>query len=377
MNVVIIGAGIIGASIAYHLSKLGLNVTLLERNPNPAMGSTAKSAAGIRHQFSHIQNIKMSQYSAKEYANFEQLTGRSANYRKHGYLFLIDKNLEKDWQKQMKLQRSLGVELEYLSANETKKRFAYINTEGLVGSSLGHDDGIVEPNAITFGYIKAAKALGARLFLDTEVLSLNYKNNQWQIKSKKQDFIADAIINAAGPNAANIAKMANLNIPVLPYRRNIYITGPIKDFKHPSPLIIDMTTGVYLRSEGERIIFGLSNHDEIAAFNETVDWDWLEHNLSLALPRFPFLNHAGLDYKSCWAGLYAITPDHFPILGKMPNSSFYNAVGFSGHGVQHAAAVGKILAEEVTKNTVTSFDINDFRFERFSRKKQIYEHNIV
>lgn len=377
MNLVIIGAGIIGASCAYHLSKQGINVTVLERNPNPAMGATAKSAAGIRHQFSHKENIRMSQYSANEYINFKKLTGTSADYRKVGYLFLIDESLEKDWQEQLALQKSLGVNVEYLSPSETKEKFDYINVDGLLGSSLGHDDGILDPNSITYGYIKAAKANGAKIVLEQEVLDLQYKNNQWLISSKDSKYKADAIINAAGPHAANIAAMAAFEIPVLPYRRNVYITGPVKDFKHPSPLVIDMTTGFYLRSEAERIIFGLSNHNEVAGFNEQVDWDWLEHSLALALPRFPFLESTGLDLKSCWAGLYSITPDHFPILGQMPNSSFYNAVGFSGHGVQHAAAVGRILAEEIINGKSTSFDINDFRFERFNKKQIVHETNIV
>ena len=377
MKIAIVGAGIIGASCAYHLSKLGLDVIVLERNPNPAMGSTAKSAAGIRHQFSHKENIKMSQYSASEYENFEELTSVNANFKKNGYLFLIAKEQEKDWQKQIKLQKSLGVNVEFLSQQATKEKFDYINTNALLGSSLSYDDGTLDPNAISFGYIKAAKKMGCQVFLEQEVRELNYINRQWQIKTNSNKYFADAIINAAGPHAASIAKLAGFEIPVLPYRRNVYMTGPVENFKHPSPLIIDMTSGVYLRSEAERIIFGLSNHNEKAGFNEQVDWDWLEHTLSLALPRFPFLESTGLDYKSCWAGLYSITPDHFPILGKMPNSSFYNAVGFSGHGVQHAAAVGRILAEEISTGKVSSFNIDDFRFERFSKKTQAFESNIV
>ena len=115
-----------------------------------------------------------------------------------------------------------------------------------------------------------------------------------------------------------------------------------------------MATGVYLRSEGERFIFGLSNENEPAGDNQAVDWGWLEHTLGLALPRFPFLETAGLDRKACWAGLYAITPDHLPILGGISGTpGFYNACGFSGHGVQHAPATGLILAEEVLEGEAT------------------------
>ena len=150
------------------------------------------------------------------------------------------------------------------------------------------------------------------------------------------------------------------------------------DFPHPTPLLIDLTTGVYLRSEGERFIFGLSNLQEPPGANEAVDWAWLEHTLELALPRFPFLETAGLDRKACWAGLYEITPDHLPILGRMEGEDgFYNACGFSGHGVQHAPASGLILAEEILDGGAHSFDITDFRIERFKEERARGEANIV
>lgn len=377
MRVAIIGAGIIGASCAYHLSKLGQEVMVIEKNPSPAMGSTAKSAAGIRLQFSHPVNIKMSQYGLKEYKSFQSFAHRSAGFRNVGYHFLIDEKLKSEWLKQMDLQQNLGVNIDFLTDFETKQRYGYINVGGLIGSSLDKDAGTLDPDAITQGYIKTAKQNHAKILLDTEVTDLQFKNSSWQIKTNNGDLTADAILNAAGPHAAQVAALAGFEIPVLPYRRNVFITGPIKAFPHPSPLTIDMTTGVYFRSEGGRIIFGLSNHNEKTGFNEQVDWDWLEHTLTLALPRFPFLENAGLDYKSSWAGLYAITPDHFPILGRMPNSSFYNAVGFSGHGVQHAAAAGKILAEEIINGKVSSFDISDYRFERFEQRRPTTETNII
>lgn len=159
MKIVIIGAGIIGASCAYHLSKLGQEVTIVEKNPNPAMGATAKSAAGIRLQFSHPVNIMMSQYSLAEYKNFKNITNRDAGFRNVGYLFLLDKNLRDEWQKQISLQQSLAVNIELLSAKETKRRYSYVNVDGLTGSSLDKDAGTLDPDAITQGYIKTAKVL--------------------------------------------------------------------------------------------------------------------------------------------------------------------------------------------------------------------------
>ena len=377
-HVCVIGAGIVGASCAHYLSRRGAQVTVLERAPHAATGSTAKSAAGLRHQFSHSENVKMSLYSTSVFSDFEALTGFDSGYRKVGYLFLLAESMLESWQVQQAMQRGLGARVQGLGLDETAEEFPYLNLEGLGGSSFGPDDGVVDPHTVTLGFLAAAKRLGAVSQFDTEVLSLTYRNDVWHIETSQGKVIADAVINAAGAFGGELGTRAGLEIPVLPYRRNIYATAPLPDFPHPTPLIIDMTTGCYLRSEGERFIFGLSNLDEPAGDNQAVDWAWLEHTLELALPRFPFLERVGLDQKACWAGLYEITPDHIPILGKMPGvDGFYNACGFSGHGVQHAPATGLILAEEILDGAAHTFDISDFRYERFQNSSLRVEANIV
>ena len=377
-HVAVVGAGIVGASCAYFLSERGVRVTLLERAPAPASGSTAKSAAGLRHQFSHPENVKMSLFSAEVFERFETLTGTDAGYRKVGYLFLLPKAMSAAWAEQRAMQSSLGAEVLGLSLAETAARFPYLNLEGLAGSSFGPDDGVVDPHTVTLGFLAAARSQGARVELETEVLNLSRQRGAWTLETNRGTFSADAVLNAAGAFGGELGARAGLDIPVLPYRRNIYATAPVPDFAHPTPLVIDLTTGVYLRSEGERFIFGLSNELEPPGDRQAVDWAWLEHTLDLALPRFPFLETVGLDRKACWAGLYEITPDHLPILGRMGGvDGFYNACGFSGHGVQHAPASGLILAEEILDGAAHSFDISDFRIERFREKRARLEANIV
>jgi sarcosine oxidase, subunit beta len=378
MNITVIGAGIVGASCAYYLAKRGATITVLERSNQPATGSTAKSAAGIRHQFTHPANVKMTLFSAKTFSEFETLTGYDAGYKKVGYLFLLSEEMMGSWTRHRAMQQGLGASVEGLDLQATTEKFPYLNLDNVAGSSFGPNDGVVDPHAVTLGFLDAAKKLGATVKLEHEVLELKRQGNQWVLLTNKGRLEADIIVNAAGAFSGEVGKRASLDIPVLPYRRNIYATSPVTDFPHPTPLIIDMTTGVYLRSEGERFIFGLSNHDEPVGDNQAVDWGWLEHTLELALPRFPFLESAGLDRRACWAGLYEITPDHIPILGRMPNvEHFYNACGFSGHGVQHAPATGLILSEEILDGASQTFDIADFRYERFAQERVRLEANIV
>lgn len=377
-RVAVIGAGIVGASCAYALASRGAAVTVLERAPQPASGSTAKSAAGIRHQFSHPENVRMSLYSAQVYRDFERLTGVPSGYRAVGYLFLVPPELEPELRAQGEMQRALGARVAWLDPAATAKRFPYLDLAGVAGASFGPDDGVLDPHGVTLGYLAAARRLGAALELGCEVLGLSRRAGVWRLKTSRGVRAADVVVNAAGPFAGELAARAGLDVPVSPSRRNVYATAPLPEFPHPSPLIVDLATGVYGRSEGERFLFGLSNEAEPPGTSEAVDWGWLEHTLVLALPRFSFLASAGLDRRACWAGLYEVTPDHLPILGRMRSAEgFVNACGFSGHGVQHAPATGLIVAEEVLEGEASSFDLSAFRQERFASGESALERHIV
>jgi len=378
LEVAVIGAGIVGASCAFHLSRRGAKVRVLERAPSPATGATGKSAAGIRHQFSDPVNVRMSVCSAAEFRRFEALTGVSAGYRKVGYLFLLPPELWAAWGEQRAMQRALGARVEALEVAALRARFPYLNATGLAGASFGPDDGVVDPHAVTLGYLGAARRAGATLHLGAEVWGLEHKRGHWHVHTSTGTLTADVVVNAAGAHAREIGALAGLDLPVLPYRRNVYATAPLPDFPHPTPLMIDLTTNVWLRSEGARFIMGLSNPDEPPGDNQAVDWGWLEHLLDLALPRFPFLEGAGLERRACWAGLYAVTPDHMPILGRAESlPSFVNACGFSGHGVQHSPATGRIVAEEVCDGQTHSFDLTRLRLGRFRAANSPTERNIV
>jgi sarcosine oxidase subunit beta len=306
------------------------------------------------------------------------MTGADAGYRRIGYLFLLPPKEAEGFRAQGAMQRSLGARVEWLTPEETARRFPYLETAGLAGASFGPDDGVVDPHGAALGFLQAARARGARLRLECEVLALARRRGAWRLETSQGEIEADVVVNAAGPFAGELGARAGLEIPVAPYRRNAYVTAPVPDFPHPTPLMIDMSSGAHVRSEGQRFILGHSKAAEPPGENEAVDWEWLSHTLELLLPRFPFLETVGLDRRACWAGLYEITPDHLPILGRMPGAEdFVNACGFSGHGVMHAPASGLITAEEVLDGQAHTFDISDFRYERFQEGRVSLERNIV
>lgn len=378
MDVLVIGAGIVGASCAFHLAARGADVTVLERAAVPATGSTGRSAAGIRVQFSHPQNVAMSVHSMAAFDAFAERHGIDSGYRRVGYLFLLPEDHLASWHAQQEMQRNAEARVESLTPRQVADRFPYLDVAGVAEGSLGHDDGVLDPHGVTSGYLASAKNLGARLRFGEEATGVTRRRGAWHVRTDRGSVVADAVVNAAGPQAAHVAGLAGMRLPVEPVRRVVYVTAPMPQVPKPTPLIVDVATGVYLRSEGERFMFGRANLDEPPGENHAVDWNWLEPTLELALPRFPFLAAAELDHRACWAGLYAMTPDHLPILGAMPGASgWHNACGFSGHGVQHAPATGHLIAEEVLDGGASSFDLTDFRYDRFERPRAAVEQNVV
>lgn len=377
-DALIIGAGIMGASCASYLGEQGVKVTVLEAQAAPAMGSTGRSAAGVRVQYTEEVNIRLSWESIQEYQHFEDLYGEDAGYLPIGYLFLVPPERWSDHQASASLQNRLGVPVNTLTVDAAQRLVAF-DTTGIAGVTYGPIDGIVDPHRVTFTYLRLAKERGATLHVNTPLVSAKRIGNVWQVETPKGIFEAEYLINAAGAWGGEVAKRAGLTtpVPVEPMRRMIYMTAPTS-WQHVYPLTIDLVSGFYLRSEGQRILFGRSNPDELPGFTEGVDWDWFEPTLSVGLERFPWLAETKLDSNACWWGYYEVTPDDNPILGRMPDvENWINVVGFSGHGIQQAPAVGRLIAEEVVFGKARSINIDLLRISRFATNQQRRERNIV
>lgn len=374
-DVLVIGAGIVGAACAYRLAERGLKVGVLEQAAAPAMGSTGKSAAGVRVQFTESTNILLSWYSIQEYRQMPE-----AAYRPIGYLFLVP---DSQWEQHLvgvELQRRLGVPVEVRDLEAAQEWFDFVpvaeGLEPILGATYGPCDGIVDPHGICMEYLRRARQFGAEVHTQSEFLAAEPKASGWQVQTSRGHFQAAILLNAAGAWAGEVGRRSAVSIPVQPARRMVFCTAPIP---YPSwhPLTIDLSSGFWFRPEHDRLILGRSNPADVG-FNEGMDWSWLEPTLEVGIPRFPWLELFQLDQKASWWGYYEVTPDHNPILGHMPGvEGWVNACGFSGHGVQQAAAVGRLIAEEVVDGRAHSLNIDSLRYERFFSATPTAEKNIV
>jgi sarcosine oxidase subunit beta len=217
----------------------------------------------------------------------------------------------------------------------------------------------------------------AGVYLETPLTKANWVGSSWQVETPKGIFEAEYLVNAAGAWAGEVARRAGWTVPVQPVRRMVYATVPTA-WHHTYPLTIDLASGFYLRSEGDRILFGRSNQDEPPGFTEGVDWEWFEPTIRVGSTRFPWLAEVGLDHRACWWGYYEVTPDHNPILGRLPAAeNWVNVAGFSGHGVQQAPMVGRLIAEEITLGKAQSVNIDSLRIDRLFDHQQYKEYNII
>jgi sarcosine oxidase subunit beta len=363
-DIIIIGAGIMGASCAFHLAEQGAKIAVLEAQNAPAMGSTARSIAGVRVQFTEEVNIRISWESIQTYQHFSDLYGEDAGYRPNGYLLLVPPERWTAHLESVKLQQQVGAPVNVLSAEDAQS-IVQFDTTNITGATHGPADGVIDPHSVTATYLRMAKERGISIYMDAPLISARRVSNVWQVETPKGVFEAEYLVNATGSWAGEVARRAGLEVPIHASKRMIYATAPTT-WQHVYPTTIDLATGFYLRSEGQRVLFGRSNPDEPPGFTQGIDWDWFEATLKVGLERFPWLNEMGLDRQSCWWGYYEITPDHNPILGRMPGvENWINVAGFSGHGVQQAPAVGRLMAEEIVLGKASSIDIDLLRMERF------------
>ncbi len=381
-DILIVGGGCIGVSIAYHLAKRKAGrVLLLERGEFLGQESTGKCAGGIRAQFSTEVNVRLSLASIERFERWEQELGFPLQYRQWGYLFLLtSEELEQSFGRNFELWKRLGMKAEWLSTKDVGKRFPYVNLEGVRGATFHQRDGFGDPNDITQGYAKAARREGALIETEVTVTGIDLDSTGRRVvgvRTDKGEIAAGSVILATGAWSRTVAALANVDVPIEPFRRQIITTDKFDLIKDPWPMTVDLSTTLYCHRESGGVLIGMSNEEEPPSFNQTFDEEYGEKMLMTAMGRIPLLEHASPRAK--WAGLYETTPDHHPIIDRLePVAGLYICAGFSGHGLMHAPAAGLVTSELVLDGKAGSIDISRLRLSRFTDGTELAdERNVI
>src|SRR5438552_9458875 len=416
-DVVIIGSGIVGSSVAYHLAQAGCtNVLVIERETHQGKGSTGKSMGGMRAQFSTPVNIQMSRYSIDFFSRFDEVVGHPADYRAHGYLFCATSESHLAYlQANRERQIALGVNnVEWVSPEEIQAIVPQLRTDDILGGTFCQTDGFVDPHSVMMGFMLNARERGARLWLDTHVTGIqvdagsadvSFASARHSLAEKERSELAGkaepfrtsgrarrmagvqtsrgfvstrVVVNAAGAWAAGVAEMAGADLPVEPLRRQLVPTEPFDQLPKRFPMVIDMSTGFHFRREGKGILLAWNDPAETVGFKTEFDPTFVEKILTRAASRVPVLAEAGVNPRRAWAGLYEMTPDHHAIIGPAPNvEGLYFVNGFSGHGVMHSPASGRVAADLVLQGHSDLIDAKQLGVERFREGKLLEETAVL
>ncbi|HEY0007006.1 MAG TPA: FAD-binding oxidoreductase [Pyrinomonadaceae bacterium] len=371
-EVVIIGAGVIGASIAYHLARKGCtDVLVLERGTGPGQGSTGRATGGFRAQFSTPVNIHLSLLSREKLKSFAAEHRIDSVYNPCGYLFLARQQEELDaLYAAQEVQRANGLhEAVRVNLAEVERLNPAVQAGELAGGVFCPTDGFIRPLQILRGYTESAARLGVRFVYGLTQTGFRLKGPERiaAVKTSAEEIAAGCVVNAAGAWAAQVAEQAGISLPVKPLRRQVAQTYPTSLLPEEMPMTIFVEDGFHLRVRDGRVLLLWPDQPEVEdPFEQEVTDEWIAEVVSLAHARVPALREAAIDRRSCWAGLYEMSPDRHALLGLAPGmENFYLANGSSGHGVMHAPALGQLLAEIILDGAAHTLDVHALRPSRF------------
>ncbi|MFG2374784.1 NAD(P)/FAD-dependent oxidoreductase [Streptomyces sp. NPDC048504] len=376
-EVVVIGGGVIGTSIAYHLARAGVRDVVLVERDELAAGSTSKAAGGVRAQFSDGLNVQLGARSLEAFGRFEEDTGHDIGLHRVGYLFLLSTPEDvASFEAGVRLQNSLDVPSRIIDPAEARRLSPLISTEGLIAAAYSPDDGHCTPEAVVHGYAAAARAHGATILRHTDVTGIEtHGDTITAVVTTLGRIDTNTVICAAGAWSKGIGAMAGVDLPVQPLRRQIAVTEPVTGLPPNLPMTIDFTTSLYFHTEGPGLLVGMSDPDERPGFATDTHDRWIPRLADAMRHRAPDL----LDLRRTggWAGLYENTPDHNALIGEATSvSRFLYATGFSGHGFLQGPAVGEVV-RDLYLGHVPFVDVSPLSAGRFAADAPRPEVNLV
>jgi sarcosine oxidase subunit beta len=376
-SVVVIGGGVMGLSTAYHLARAGVQRVVLVEQDEFGSGSTCKAAGGVRAQFSDAVNIELGLRSLHTLENFKQEFDQEIDLHQVGYLFLLDNADDVEaFGMNVALQNELGVPSRMIDVAEAKRLSPLIDTSGLLAAAWSPKDGHCTPESVVLGYARCARRAGARLLRGCRVTNiLTDGATVTAVETSRGTIKTNSVVCTAGAWSKQLGDMVGLDLPVLPLRRQILTTEPMKDLDPHTPFTIDFSTSFYFHSEGGGLLLGMSDPDESPGFNLSRSDDWLPRLGEAIERRAPRVSDVGIS--GGWAGLYEMTPDHNALVGEAPEvSRFLYATGFSGHGFLMGPAVGEVMRDLYLGDKPT-VDITALDVRRFTSNTVRTELNIV
>ncbi|WP_210604893.1 NAD(P)/FAD-dependent oxidoreductase [Brevibacterium oceani] len=379
-SVVIIGAGVMGASIAFHLAERGGEDIVIVERDSPGSGSTSKAAGGVRCQFSDEVNIALAARGLEVLSTFEADFGIDIGLVRNGYLFLLDSDESAEaFAANVALQQRMGLDSRMLTVAEVAELAPYVNTEGLVAGAFNPGDGHCTPEAVVSGYISAARERGVRVLKSCEVTGFEVgdgaERRVTSVVTDRGTIACSQVVAAAGAWSGLIGELAGVDLPVRPLRREIMVSEPVDFDTTRMPFTIDFTTSYYVHPEGSGLLFGCPDEADDWSFNDKRDPNWLATLAEHIEARTPEL--ADVEAKRGWAGLYEMTPDHNALIGEAEElPGFYYACGFSGHGFLMGPAVGEVVADLMTGRE-PFVDVSPMDKRRFATTGLRKELNVV
>jgi sarcosine oxidase subunit beta len=375
-EVVVVGGGVIGTSVAFHLAEAGADVCLLER-AQLASGSTSRAAGGVRAQFSDPLNVAIGLRSLEAFARFGERPGAEIDLRQVGYLFLLDRAEDvAAFEAALAVQRELGVPSRFVTAAEARDLCPPAGLEGVLAATFSPLDGHASPEAVVQGYAAGARAHGAAVVTGCAVTGIEVAEGEIRsVRTEAGSTATRTVVCAAGVWSPEVGRLAGVELPVVPVVREVGFTGPVAGLPERIPLTIDFSTGFYFHREGPGLLFGMADPGQPPGFDVPTDAAWLERVLAVAERRLPGL--AEMPLAGGWKGYYEVTPDSNALVGEVENvSRFLYATGFSGHGFLQGPAIGEIVRDLVLERE-PFVDVSPLSADRFSRGELRPERNVI